>query len=119
VPAVPEGAYNKESAGDPFKCQTTAVPLARYPVFRMHVPIDNTKGASESQESIIPTVEHPVIKEPFSEVPQSTAEIPTGFNENIFNDAEHSIKWLVVTNTWPKFVDSIGDSMSEVSTIHE
>ncbi|KAI5456739.1 regulator of G protein signaling superfamily [Mariannaea sp. PMI_226] len=31
-------------------------------------------------------------------------EIPDSFDENIFNDSEASIKYLVLTNTWPKFV---------------
>ncbi|KAM6506374.1 hypothetical protein FSOLCH5_013359 [Fusarium solani] len=31
-------------------------------------------------------------------------DIPEGFNATIFDDAEGSIKYLVLTNTWPKFV---------------
>lgn len=31
-------------------------------------------------------------------------EIPEGFDETVFDDAEASIKYLVLTNTWPKFV---------------
>lgn len=31
-------------------------------------------------------------------------EIPASFNEAIFDDAEASVKYLVLTNTWPKFV---------------
>ncbi|KAH7376708.1 hypothetical protein B0T11DRAFT_272810 [Plectosphaerella cucumerina] len=31
-------------------------------------------------------------------------EIPEGFDETVFDDAEMSIKYLVLTNTWPKFV---------------
>lgn len=30
--------------------------------------------------------------------------VPDAFNERIFDDAEESIKYLVLTNTWPKFV---------------
>ncbi|PFH58887.1 hypothetical protein XA68_13072 [Ophiocordyceps unilateralis] len=30
--------------------------------------------------------------------------IPEGFDEKVFDDAEKSIKYLVLTNTWPKFV---------------
>lgn len=35
---------------------------------------------------------------------QFWGEVPDDFNENIFDDAEKSIKYLVLTNTWPKFV---------------
>ncbi|KAF9767004.1 hypothetical protein IL306_000502 [Fusarium sp. DS 682] len=31
-------------------------------------------------------------------------DIPEGFDGSIFDDAEASIKYLVLTNTWPKFV---------------
>lgn len=31
-------------------------------------------------------------------------EIPSGFDATIFEDAEISIKYLVLTNTWPKFI---------------
>lgn len=31
-------------------------------------------------------------------------DIPEGFDATIFDDAERSIKYLVLTNTWPKFV---------------
>ncbi|KAH6889424.1 hypothetical protein B0T10DRAFT_513920 [Thelonectria olida] len=31
-------------------------------------------------------------------------EIPDGFDEAVFDDSEASIKYLVLTNTWPKFV---------------
>jgi hypothetical protein len=31
-------------------------------------------------------------------------EIPETFGDNVFDDAESSIKYLVLTNTWPKFI---------------
>lgn len=33
-----------------------------------------------------------------------TGEIPDAFTEAVFDDAEMSIKYLVLTNTWPKFI---------------
>ena len=33
-----------------------------------------------------------------------TGEIPEAFSEGVFDDAEMSIKYLVLTNTWPKFI---------------
>lgn len=35
---------------------------------------------------------------------QFWGEIPEEFDETVFDDAEKSIKYLVLTNTWPKFV---------------
>ena len=35
---------------------------------------------------------------------QYWGDVPNSFNETIFDDAERSIKYLVLTNTWPKFV---------------
>ncbi|TQN67410.1 hypothetical protein CSHISOI_08023, partial [Colletotrichum shisoi] len=35
---------------------------------------------------------------------QYWGEIPEAFNAAVFDDAEASIKYLVLTNTWPKFV---------------
>ncbi|KAL4993252.1 hypothetical protein BDV10DRAFT_29685 [Aspergillus recurvatus] len=35
---------------------------------------------------------------------QYIGEIPKGFTAGVFDDAENSIKYLVLTNTWPKFV---------------
>ncbi|TDZ47421.1 hypothetical protein CTRI78_v008539 [Colletotrichum trifolii] len=35
---------------------------------------------------------------------QYWGEIPDGFKDSVFDDAETSIKYLVLTNTWPKFV---------------
>ncbi|TQV92779.1 Regulator of G protein signaling superfamily [Cordyceps javanica] len=52
---------------------------------------------------------------PFAEAPRTAADnaaaafryvgpIPSGFDENVFADAEISIKYLILTNTWPKYV---------------
>lgn len=35
---------------------------------------------------------------------QFWGDIPDAFDETVFDDAEQSIKYLVLTNTWPKFV---------------
>jgi hypothetical protein len=39
------------------------------------------------------------------EVPETAADIPDNFDEHIFDEAETSVKYMVITNTWPKFVD--------------
>ncbi|KAL7792549.1 hypothetical protein V8C37DRAFT_402279 [Trichoderma ceciliae] len=42
---------------------------------------------------------------------QYWGDIPDDFDQTIFDDAEKSIKYLVLTNTWPKFVRDRRDSM--------
>ena len=42
-------------------------------------------------------------------------DIPEAFTEMIFDPAEHEIKYLVLTNTWPKFVN-FGRANSQMST---
>lgn len=59
---------------------------------------DSKNPASQSQESILPYLA--------PDVTMSTADVPVGFNEHIFDEAEQSTKYMVVTNTWPRFVDS-------------
>ncbi|KAJ4396023.1 hypothetical protein N0V93_000239 [Gnomoniopsis smithogilvyi] len=39
-------------------------------------------------------------------------EIPMGFNAEIFDQSERSIKYLVLTNTWPKFLSWKSSEMS-------
>ncbi|TQW04460.1 Regulator of G protein signaling superfamily [Cordyceps javanica] len=53
------------------------------------------ESASESPSSEISGTEDRV---------QYWGDVPDEFNETIFDDAEKSIKYLVLTNTWPKFV---------------
>lgn len=36
-------------------------------------------------------------------------DIPDEFNANVFREAEKSVKYLVLTNTWPKFVKEMLD----------
>ncbi|KAL7907328.1 hypothetical protein GGI35DRAFT_470561 [Trichoderma velutinum] len=42
---------------------------------------------------------------------QYWGDIPEEFDHSVFDDAEKSIKYLVLTNTWPKFVRDRRDSM--------
>ncbi|CAM1509613.1 Fc.00g033520.m01.CDS01 [Cosmosporella sp. VM-42] len=44
-------------------------------------------------------------------------EIPADFDETIFDDAEASIKYLVLTNTWPKFVKDRRCSLDSNDTL--
>ncbi|KAL2761008.1 hypothetical protein ACRALDRAFT_1038047 [Sodiomyces alcalophilus JCM 7366] len=42
--------------------------------------------------------------------------IPDGFDETVFDEAETSIKYLVLTNTWPKFVKDRRTSFDSTET---
>ncbi|KJZ72679.1 hypothetical protein HIM_07871 [Hirsutella minnesotensis 3608] len=53
------------------------------------------------------------ISPPIEDRAQFWGEIPEAFDETIFDAAEKSIKYLVLTNTWPKFVR---DRRSSVDT---
>ena len=66
--------------------------------------IDSNHTASESQENFIPSVKGDLDVIP--EAPESAADIPSSFDEYVFAEAEASVKYMVITNTWPKFVDS-------------
>ena len=62
----------------------------------------------ESQESILPSAREFTF-EPHPCVQPIEIAIPEGFNERVFDAAEKSVKYLVVTNTWQKFVESHKD----------
>ncbi|KAL5333691.1 hypothetical protein BJX70DRAFT_48018 [Aspergillus crustosus] len=48
---------------------------------------------------------------------QYMGDVPPGFGATVFDDAEHSIKYLVLTNTWPKFVKKRRTSMDSTETL--
>jgi hypothetical protein len=60
--------------------------------------------ASGSQENFITSAKNDLGVIP--EVPETAADIPADFDQHVFDEAEASVKYMVVTNTWPKFVDS-------------
>ena len=41
---------------------------------------------------------------------QFLGDVPDEFNEKVFDDAEKSIKYLVLTNTWPRYIKDIQES---------
>lgn len=48
---------------------------------------------------------------------QYTGVIPELFSTTVFDEAEASIKYLVLTNTWPKFVKERRSSMDSVASV--
>lgn len=47
---------------------------------------------------------------------QYWGEVPDAFDAKVFDAAEESIKYLVLTNTWPKFIKSRRDSSQTASS---
>ena len=66
---------------------------------------------NKSTETFLATVDSHQLKNPTSlnmsnlgiQVP-SFVEVPDAFGPNVFDNSEESIKYMVLTNTWPKFV---------------
>lgn len=65
---------------------------------------DSRYPVSESKEIFISTTTTDLDVIP--DVPETAVDIPAGFDEHVFDQAEASVKYMVITNTWPKFVDS-------------
>lgn len=42
-----------------------------------------------------------------------TGEVPEAFSESVFDDVKTHIEWLVLTNTWPKFVREMQERRRE------
>ena len=58
----------------------------------------------QEQEQILGVATNGPDLEPVA--PDAAVPIPAEFNEHIFDEAEQEVKYLVVTNTWPRFIDS-------------
>lgn len=42
-----------------------------------------------------------------SSIPTYTGDVPIAFDMSIFDEIQDHIKWLVLTNTWPKYIDTM------------
>lgn len=119
-PAMADMKYNLiENVVDPFNAPRDVLDGPRHQSIELSPPkifsrvLDRQDSSEsgptlwESQESILPGGKglsfeaHPCVQ-PLVYEPS----VPAGFDEHIFDAAEKSIKYLVVTNTWQKFVDS-------------
>lgn len=60
-------------------------------------------GSRGSETAMVPMGGCPTSEE-YGDSSHYCGNIPEGFDETIFDDAEMSIKYLVLTNTWPKFI---------------
>jgi hypothetical protein len=50
---------------------------------------------------------------------QYWGDVPASFGPSVFDDAEKSIKYLVLTNTWPKFIKNRTSSINSGKTMHD
>ena len=81
-------------------------PSASPPKFEYDVldsKYEDSHYAADFQESFVPPKKSHLSVIP--EVPETAIDIPAGFDEHVFDEAEASVKYMVITNTWPKFVD--------------
>jgi len=77
----------------------TPDPATPFETANWRADANSTAPSNGSESAIMP-------QGPTSDAPEVRywGEIPESFNETVFNDAETHIKYLVLTNTWPKFV---------------
>ncbi|KAG5915660.1 hypothetical protein E4U42_007956 [Claviceps africana] len=61
-------------------------------------------GERSARDPVTPFDECPESKQDDAALARYTGPIPDDFNDGVFDDAEMSIKYLVLTNTWPKFI---------------
>ncbi|KAG5999274.1 hypothetical protein E4U54_001960 [Claviceps lovelessii] len=61
-------------------------------------------GERSSPDPVTPFAECPRTERDDTALIRYTGPIPDDFNDGVFDDAEMSIKYLVLTNTWPKFI---------------
>lgn len=76
--------------------------------FPFEPPSPTSPTSSEGSEKAINLIKNRV---------QYWGEVPADFDSSVFNDAEASIKYLVLTNTWPKFIRSSRVSIDSSATI--
>lgn len=85
------------------------------PGFSIKPPPSPTSSCHGSEKAIV--VEDTAQAEDMGDRVQFWGDIPDNFDETVFDDAEKSIKYLVLTNTWPKFVKDRRSSMDSVDAV--
>ncbi|KAH7324648.1 putative GPCR GprK-type [Stachybotrys elegans] len=76
------------------------------PIAPFDGPYRATKSSHSHESQTAINQEHDVTELPDISLGNTVrvCEIPDGFDQSIFDDSEKSIKYLVLTNTWPKFI---------------
>ncbi|KAH7019716.1 hypothetical protein EDB80DRAFT_206536 [Ilyonectria destructans] len=78
-------------------------PATPFDSFPMTTPVRSSAASSHGSETGIMT-ESANETEAVGDKALYWGDIPDGFDATVFHEAEASIKYLVFTNTWPKFV---------------
>ena len=111
--------YRDDSIADPFKDSSIPVPFRRQSVDlalpkNMRRILDRAISddsqptlTNNSQEDMMPSKNprfeaNPCVRPPVRRT--EAAKMIPGFDEHVFDQAERSVKYLVLTNTWQKFV---------------
>ncbi|KAJ4319615.1 hypothetical protein N0V84_006251 [Fusarium piperis] len=79
-------------------------PATPFDSFAMTTKVKSSSASSHGSETGIMTGSINNDVEHISDKALYWGDIPEGFDAGVFDDAEGSIKYLVLTNTWPKFV---------------
>lgn len=96
----------RESDVDP------ATPFEAPPGLDFLRPPPSPMSCNDSQKAINVTVSGTS-----SDHAQYWGDVPDAFDEKVFDDAEKSIKYLVLTNTWPKFIKDHRVSIDSAATL--
>ncbi|KAF5859916.1 hypothetical protein ETB97_002230 [Aspergillus alliaceus] len=82
-----------------------------------------TPGSYPMKSPMLPTFQDPAKKPTtsseslISDRVQYWGDVPEDFGPNVFDNAEESVKYLVLTNTWPKFVRNRRSSTDSSDTL--
>ena len=103
--------FKDTSIADPFKTQSLELTLPknlRSILERANSDESEQTLKNDSREVIVPSTKESMFEESLCvRPPVKRTEVVNampGFDEHVFDDAEKSIKYLVLTNTWQKFV---------------
>lgn len=92
------------------KCEVNPIAPFATPSFSFEPP--STSSSSKDPEAI------PVsFSDAFKDRAYYWGKVPEEFDASVFDDAEQSIKLLVLTNTWPKFIRTFSSSTSCPETL--
>jgi len=54
-----------------------------------------------------------------SSIPTYTGDVPTAFDMSIFDEIQDHIKWVVLTNTWPKYINTMRRQSSDTGRTYQ
>ncbi|RDA84355.1 hypothetical protein CP532_2591 [Ophiocordyceps camponoti-leonardi (nom. inval.)] len=90
--------------GDKPELDSSATPFDMTGHHHQKPPPSTASSGTEKGQHAPNAPQLPALQSFIADRAQYWGPIPEGFDETVFDDAEKSIKYLVLTNTWPKFV---------------